>query len=71
MQLSSSLRATRYPYVGLIAHSGVRARLLVSVSGPLPAAQLLEHLQAALEQHGAEMVADRADAEERVRPAPA
>lgn len=68
MQLSVSLRVTRYPYVGLIAHSGVRAKLVMWATGAVGPQQLLEQLEAALEHHGAEMVADRADAEERVLP---
>ena len=65
-QLASSLRATAYPFVGLLAFFGSRTRLVLAVSGPLGPDELVQALADAAEAHGAEFVADRADASTRV-----
>lgn len=66
-QLANSLRATAYPFVGLLAFSGSRVRLVLAITGLLGPAELVQALNDAAEAHGAEFVADRADASERVR----
>ena len=42
VQLSSSLQVTTYPYVGLLAFSGARTRLVASVQGATGPQQLLQ-----------------------------
>ena len=42
VQLSSSLQVTTYPYVGLLAFSGTRTRLVASVQGATGPQQLLQ-----------------------------
>ena len=38
-QLSQSLQTTSYPYVGLLAGTGSRTRLVLAISGPIGARQ--------------------------------
>ena len=52
--------------MALLAFSGARTSLIVSVEGPTPPMELLQALTSAVEEHGAELVAERADAAERV-----
>ena len=67
-QLAASLGASTYPYVALLAFSGARLRLIAAVEGPLPPGELAATLASAAEEHGAELVAEQAEASERVRP---
>ena len=68
MQLatSSGLRVTSYPYVALLSGSGNRTKMVASAEGMTSATDLLQMLQPAVEEHGAQFVADRADHDERV-----
>ena len=70
MQLatSSGLRVTRYPYIALLSGSGSRTKMVASTEGMISAANLRQLLQPAVEEHGAQFVADRADQDERVNP---
>lgn len=52
--------------MGLLAFSGARTRLVLAIIGPLGAAELVQALSEAADAHGAEFVADRADASTRV-----
>ena len=53
--------------MALLAFSGARTALIVLVEGPTTPSELLQTLNSAVEEHGAELVAERADAAERVR----
>ena len=70
MQLatSSGLRVTRYPYIALLSGSGSRTKMVASSEGMISATDLRQLLQPAVEEHGAQFVADRADQDERVNP---
>lgn len=68
MQLatSSGLRVTQYPYIALLSGSGSRTKMVASSEGMVSAADLMHLLRPAVEEHGAQFVADRADHDERV-----
>ena len=56
----------RYPYIALLSGSGSRTKKVASSEGFALPADLLQMLQPAVEQHGAQFVADQADHNERV-----
>ena len=66
MQFSSMLHVARYPYIALLSGSGSRTKKVASSEGFATAADLLQMLQPAVEEHGAQFVADQADHNERV-----
>ena len=61
-----AVQASSYPYVGLMAFSGSRTRLIAASEGLCTPAQLLAMLQEAVNQYGAEFVADQAEASQVV-----
>jgi FAS-associated factor 2 len=61
-RLSMAVQASSYPYVGLMAFSGSRTRLVAASEGLCTPAQLLTMLRDAVNQYGAEFVADQAEA---------
>lgn len=62
-----SLRTTGYPYVALLAFSGNRTKLIVTVEGRTSASQLQAALQQAVAVHEGHLAVEQADANERVR----
>ena len=66
LQLSKSLRASRYPYVALLIGNRNRLRLACAVDGnSFGPVALKERLLAAVDSHGAELVVQRGEAQER------
>mmetsp|Transcript_12237 Transcript_12237/g.31309 ORF Transcript_12237/g.31309 Transcript_12237/m.31309 type:complete len:471 (+) Transcript_12237:188-1600(+) len=63
--LANSLKATTFPFVALLLGSSSRLRLAYTHGGPIGAAELRDGLQAAIGEHGAELVVERAEAQER------
>ena len=61
------LHVARYPYIALLSGSGSRTKKVASSEGFALPADLLQVLQPAVEQHGAQFIADQADHNERVR----
>ena len=66
LQLSSQLQVVHYPYIALLSGSGQRTRKVASCEGFASAGELMQTLQPAVEEHGAQFVADQADHNERV-----
>ncbi|KAL3159233.1 hypothetical protein ABBQ32_011205 [Trebouxia sp. C0010 RCD-2024] len=62
---SSMLHVSRYPYIGLLSGSGNRTKRVAASEGFATPADLMQVLQPAVEQHGAQFVADQADHNER------
>lgn len=60
------LHVSRYPYIGLLSGSGNRTKRVAASEGFATPADLMQVLQPAVEQHGAQFVADQADHNERV-----
>ena len=60
------LHVARYPYIALLSGSGSRTKKVASSEGFALPADLLQVLQPAVEQHGAQFIADQADHNERV-----
>ena len=56
----------RYPYIALLSGSGSRTKKVASSEGFALPADILQVLQPAVEQHGAQFIADQADHNERV-----
>ena len=61
-----SLRTTGYPYVALLAFSGNRTKLIVTVEGRTSTSQLQTALQQAVAAHEGHLAVEQADANERV-----
>lgn len=68
MQFSSQLHVARYPYVALLSGSSERTKKVASSEGFATHSDLMQMLQPAVEEHGAQFVADQADHNERVSP---
>ena len=66
LQLAQGLRVRTYPYVGLLAFSGSRTRLIAAAEGCFMAEALLPILQEAQEQQAVHLVAEQAEQNERV-----
>lgn len=66
MQLSQKLRVPAYPYVCLLAYSGSRVRLAAFAHGNLSPESLLDVLRDVQENQSAQLIADRAEQQERV-----
>ena len=66
LQFSSQLHVARYPYIALLSGSGGGARKVASSEGLASAGDLMQLLQPAVDEHGAQFVADQADHNERV-----
>lgn len=66
VQFSSMLHVARYPYIGLLSGSGSRIKRVAASEGLATPADLMQVLQPAVEQHGAQFVTDQADHNERV-----
>ncbi|KAK9806360.1 hypothetical protein WJX72_011391 [[Myrmecia] bisecta] len=64
-RLSSSLRVTSYPFVAVLAFSGQRTRLVSAVEGYGSPTELIDHLFRAVNDHGAYLVAEQAEQQER------
>lgn len=64
------LHVARYPYIALLSGSGSRTKKVATSEGFALPADILQMLQPAVEQHGAQFVADQADHNERVWRAP-
>lgn len=64
------LHVARYPYIALLSGSGSRTKKVATSEGFALPADILQMLQPAVEQHGAQFVADQADHNERVWQAP-
>lgn len=66
LQLAQGLRVRTYPYIGLLAFSGSRTRLIAAAEGHFTAEALLPILQEAQEQQAVHLVAEQAEQNERV-----
>lgn len=62
---SSQLHVAHYPYIALLSGSGQRTRKVASCEGFASPSELMQTLQPAVEEHGAQFVADQADHNER------
>ena len=66
LQFSSQLHVAQYPYVALLSGSSSGTKKVASSEGLATPADLMQLLQPAVEEHGAQFVADQADHSERV-----
>ncbi len=55
-----------YPYVALLSGSNERTKKVASSEGLATPSDMMQMLQPAVEEHGAQFVADQADQNERV-----
>lgn len=65
-QFSSQLHVAHYPYVALLSGSNERTKKVASSEGLATPSDIMQMLQPAVEEHGAQFVADQADHNERV-----
>ncbi len=65
-QFSSQLHVAHYPYVALLSGSNERTKKVASSEGLVTPSDIMQMLQPAVEEHGAQFVADQADHNERV-----
>lgn len=62
---SSQLHVAHYPYIALLSGSNERTKKVASSEGLAPPSHIMQMLQPAVEEHGAQLVADQADHNER------
>ncbi len=65
-QFSSQLHVAHYPYVALLSGSNERTKKVASSEGLATPSDIMQMLQPAVGEHGAQFVADQADHNERV-----
>ncbi|GAB4818640.1 hypothetical protein N2152v2_005686 [Parachlorella kessleri] len=64
-RLSSSLRAAAYPYLGLLAFSGARTRLVTCIEGRMAPSQVLTLLQQAVAENAQLLWQEQAERQQR------